>query len=121
LLNRQREDFIKEIRGVEAYNLRALSRMNEQRGQSVLSDTDLFPKFCFFVKLKECEETNDAKFHNDDLVDMEIGLRLFVTDKFLSEGQIECFENLFNYVTPSFPDQCSVHFDPELFFSKKVN
>jgi hypothetical protein len=54
-LNKQRDVFIKEIRYVETYNLRALSDMDIKPGE-VLSDEELFPKFCFFIELAKRDE-----------------------------------------------------------------
>jgi hypothetical protein len=76
-LNKQRDDFIKEINYVQAYNLRALSDLDSKPNEE-LSNDELFPKFCFVIKVPE-------KFSQN-----EIGLRLIVTDKYLTECQIEC-------------------------------
>jgi hypothetical protein len=81
-LNKQRDDFIKEINYVQAYNLRALSDLDSKLGEEI-SNEELFPKFCFVVEVPESLARN------------EIHSRLIVTDTFLTEGQILCFEELF--------------------------
>jgi hypothetical protein len=83
--NKQRDEFLKEIRDVEAFNLRSTSGMHIKLGE-VLTEQELFPKFCFFVE------------HAREKVDLEIGLRLIVSDKFLSEGQIKSYETFFNCI-----------------------
>jgi hypothetical protein len=72
-LNKQRDEFIKEIRELEAYNLRSISDMNLKQGE-VLSDEDHFTKFCFFIKFVRLEEKQ--MYFYEDLVNEEIGLRL---------------------------------------------
>jgi hypothetical protein len=81
-LNKQRDDLIKKINYVQAYNLRVLSDLDKNTDQE-LNNEDLFPKFCFVVQVPE------------SLAKKQISFRLIVTDKYLTEGQIECFEELF--------------------------
>jgi hypothetical protein len=110
--NKQRNEFIKEIREVEAYNLTFISNMNLKPGK-VLTDKDLFSKFCFFIEFLQTEKKQ--VFNYDDLVSQEIGLRLIATDKYLTEGQIKYFENLFNYTCTHQDRFCSYPF-----FNKQV-
>jgi hypothetical protein len=65
------------------------------RPSQVISDEELFPKFCFFVEFDLIQP--NSQFFCDQLVSEEIGLRLIMTDRFLSEDQIKCFDNLSNY------------------------
>jgi len=92
-LNKQRDAFLHEIRSVEEFNLKALSDSNIEPGQE-LSDKKLFPKFCFFIQLSKRQTKQTYKY--DELIGQEFSLRLIVTDKYLTEGQIKCYENLVN-------------------------
>jgi hypothetical protein len=49
-LNEQRTAFVKEIRDVEAYNLKFLSSKSAKLGE-IFGDENLFPKFCFFCRI----------------------------------------------------------------------
>jgi hypothetical protein len=89
-INKKRDEFINEIRHVEAYNLRALSDNTDMKQGEVLSDEELFPKFCFFTRVDFRNEK--ALFNYDSCVSEDIGLILFVTYRYLSQGQIRCFE-----------------------------
>jgi hypothetical protein len=101
-LIRQRVAFINEIRHVEAYNLRALVDLDTAKPKTEeLKYEDLFRKFCFFVEFENRREKR--MFNCENLVESTIGLRLIVTDQYLSEGQIQCFRNLF-YLYQSFSD-----------------
>jgi hypothetical protein len=103
-LNKQRDEFIKEIRSVEADNMSALKELNVSPSDK-LSDDKLFPKFCFFLKFPE--KIEKQMYCYEELVEQEIGLKLIVTDKYLSEGQVECFEAMFNLLeqTPPVPGE----------------
>jgi hypothetical protein len=91
---KHRDAFINEIRYIEAHNLRSLSDLKPQEDTEPI---DLFAKFCFFIGFHE-RKNKKATFDYDKLVEQEIGLRLIVTDKYLTEGQIKCFEALFNRI-----------------------
>jgi hypothetical protein len=111
-LNKQRYAFIKEIREVEAYNLKAISDlMNVNQSGEELTDEDLFPSFCFFIKLG----TRAIKKGKDDF-EYSIRLRLIVTDKYLSRDQVRCFENIFNSSKWSMGEKNSYSFS--LLFNK---
>jgi hypothetical protein len=88
-LNAQREVFLKEIDQVKAFNLKLIS------AREIEAD-ELFPQFCFFISINYDEIKREM--NHEDLISEEIGLVLFVTDKYLSAGQISCFENTFNYL-----------------------
>jgi hypothetical protein len=92
--NKQRDVFINEIRYVEAYNLRSLADLNPEQENELIND-DLFSKFCFFIEF--VERNKDQIYSYDKLVEQEIGLRLIITDKYLTKDQIRCFEVLFNH------------------------
>jgi hypothetical protein len=93
-LNKQRDAFINDIHQVQDFNLRVLSDKPIKADQE-LSDEDLFPKFCFFIEY--FEKTNDSIIELDQLVAEEIGFRLIVTDKYLTDGQIECYNKFSNF------------------------
>jgi hypothetical protein len=93
--NNLRDVFLNEIRYVQSYNFRALADFQIKPDEEITND-ELFPKFCFFIKLvPKREEQLVACEH---LPGEEIGLRLIVTDKYLTQGQIECFQEVFNLV-----------------------
>jgi hypothetical protein len=93
-LNKQRDAFLNEIRRVQAYNLRALSDLNTKPGEE-LSYDELFAKFCFFIKVFNDQDRLAHSY--DDLAGVEINLRLIVTDKYLTEAQIKCYEAVYNF------------------------
>jgi Leucine-rich repeat (LRR) protein len=93
-LNKQREAFLSEINECQDFNLKALSN-KEIKPDQELNNEDLFPKFCFFIEY--VKKKNDS-IEIDQQVAEEIGLRLIVTDKYLTEGQIECYEKVFNSI-----------------------
>jgi hypothetical protein len=93
-INKLRDTFINEIRYVEAYNLRSLSDM-EIGPDEALTESDLFTKFCFFIK--HVEKKEKKTFYINQLAEQEIGLRLVVTDRYLDNLQIKCCETLVNY------------------------
>ncbi len=92
-LNHMRNVFLNEIRYIQAYNLRAVSDLNADTQDTKLTNEDLFPKFCFFVELPET--SNERAYFYNDLVRSENGLRLIVTDKYLTEAQIKCYKSVF--------------------------
>jgi hypothetical protein len=94
-LNEQRESFLAEIRAVMDFNLDAVSKRVIKPGDA-LRDDDLFVQFCFFVKMDA--RAKDREFKYENLASEEIGFVLFVTDQYLSDGQIRCFANIFNFI-----------------------
>jgi hypothetical protein len=110
-LNKHRDAFISEIRGVEAYNLRSLADLKHEHDNELGND-DLFSKFCFFIELPILNQRQVDSY--DKLAEQEIGLRLIVTDKYLNESQISCFEASFNYLL----GMKSADIDIGLFFEK---
>jgi hypothetical protein len=93
-LNKQRDAFLAEIKDVQDFNLKALSSRDIRPDQE-LSNEDLFPKFCFFIEyIKKKNEIIEI----DQQVAEEIDLRLIVSDKYLTEEQIECYDRVFNTI-----------------------
>jgi hypothetical protein len=97
-----RDELIKEIRDVETYNLISLSGVNT-KPKEALSNARLFQKFCFLV------ETSSE----DRLAPKS---RLIVTDAYLSEAQIKCFQTFMNSVLT--PQSFFYPFNFEIFFTK---
>ncbi len=96
-LNRQRDAFLAEINQVQEFDLRALSEKVIKPDQEV-SDEDLFAKFCFFIKYDQSKSKETIEI--DQQVAKEIGLRLIVTDKYLTRRQIEFYEKVFDSILP---------------------
>jgi hypothetical protein len=94
-------------------DLKAISN-REIKSNEELSNEDLFPKFCFFVKT---ERARDSDYIHDNLIGEEIGLLLIVTDKYLSEGQIRCFEYVINHLRLKSEFYYEKKLDFDLFFS----
>jgi hypothetical protein len=94
-LNKQRSAFIDEIRECEASNLSALSDRKDLAPDQELTNQELFSQFCFYLpfeKEKDDYEEEKPMYKREELARQMIGLRLVVTDKYLSEEQIECFK-----------------------------
>jgi hypothetical protein len=108
-LNSQREAFLAEIRQVEAFNLSALNSNKEPANTG-----DLFPIFCFFIQIQPGKNRKTLTFNYNKLVETEIALKLIVTDKYLTDEQIKCYENLFNF------KHLQGFLDYELIFSKNT-
>ncbi len=108
--NKCRDTFINEIRDAQAFNLKALSTLEPNKEPS---KDDLFPKFCFFIKLTEPELRETYKY--DKLAEKEINLRFVVTDKYLTDNQIKCYEGLFKFTRTSSHNHTNL-LDVELFF-----
>jgi hypothetical protein len=121
--NKQRDLFLDEIRHAQTFNLNALPELKPTQSEN-LKISDLFPKFCFLIKHdprddsssreKKIIRISDEKkimFYHADIPKLELGVKLIVTDMYLTDGQIKCFENLFNH---SFYTEI----DKDLFFEK---
>jgi hypothetical protein len=102
-INKLRQEFIEQIRECAEYNLEHLE------GKSNLSDEDMFKKFCFFIRV-ESDVYRTETIHEDeycmgyeyslinkDGLDSLIELRLVVVDKYLTSGQIECFQEILKF------------------------
>ena len=74
--------------------MKALSDLNLQSDKG-LSNSDLFPKFCFFI---EFIEKKDEILSVDNLLAQKNASRLIVTDKYLTDAQKKFYEKLFNSV-----------------------
>jgi hypothetical protein len=115
--NDYRSAFIKEIHKAQALNERVLSNRNNSHKEEVKID-DLFPHFCFFIN--ESPKKGMNEFTCENSVAKDIGLRLVVTDKYLTKAQVECFENLFYYSMQSLElyGKSELDLNHELFFVK---
>jgi hypothetical protein len=89
-LNNKRDAFINEIRDVQAFNLKALSDLNTEPHRE-LTNSELFPKFCFLIQIR-----SDQTYTYEKLAEQEFGLKLIVTDMYLTEAQIKCYAEYFN-------------------------
>jgi hypothetical protein len=95
-INSQRDEFLCAIRECEAFNMKhLLSAAKSGEKKSILSGEDLFPKFCFLVKLCDNEQDKEKESARNcfDLPTL-FRHRLIVTDRYLSENQIKCFRVL---------------------------
>jgi hypothetical protein len=108
-LNKQRDAFLEEIRDVQAFGLKAISDLSTEPGKE-LTNKELFPKFCFLIQISDDQEI----YTHEKLVELELGLKLIVTDTYLTEGQIKCYENFLNFICHQF----CVDSDMELFIEK---
>jgi hypothetical protein len=92
--NKQRDAFLAEINQAQDFNLRALSKKEIAPNQK-LGNEDLFAKFCFFI---DYVQKNNECINLEQQVSENIGLRLIVTDKYLTEEQIKCYDEVFNLI-----------------------
>jgi hypothetical protein len=94
-LNKKREAIITEIRQVEAFNLKVLS-IDSISPDEKPNDKDLFKKFCFFIESTSSSSTREKETYNyDELAEQEIGLKLIVTERHLTEDEITCFKEVY--------------------------
>jgi hypothetical protein len=106
-INKQREEFIKEIRECESFNL---SQLESNKTRNKLPNKDMFKKFCFFIRMNS-ESYRTEIIHEDEYwmgYDYSlftnngsaslIELRLVVVDKYLTSGQIKCFQEILKYI-----------------------
>jgi hypothetical protein len=84
-INLLRDEYIKEIRGCEAFNM---SFVKDEHQGIDLSFEFLFKKFCFLV------ESAKNRFKSG-----HFRWRLVITDRYLTRAQIKCFQEILKFVS----------------------
>jgi hypothetical protein len=83
-VNATREEYIQEIRACEAYNA---SFLRDEDREIDLPNEQIFKKFCFGIVIFK-------KIFENDM----FSWRLFVTDKYLTRGQVACFQEILKFI-----------------------
>jgi hypothetical protein len=97
--NETRDTYIEEINACRSHNL---SVLDKNQSEEPLTIEQLYPRFCFLV------EHFSTQIHSG-----RFGWRLVSTDKYLTPGQIECFQSILKFMPGSVYAQ-SASLDPDI-------